>query len=61
MKDEKMDNPLAKPMEPVWQTGWTAWEAEWPELFAEMRRTRDVSAADGVNVLSYLASQNFSR
>ena len=51
MKDEKMDNPLAKPMEPVWQTGWTAWEAEWPELFAEMRRTRDVSASDGVNVL----------
>ena len=51
MKKQKMDNPLPKPMEPVWQTGWVAWEAEWPELFAEMRRTRDVSAADGVNVL----------
>ena len=51
MKDEKMDNPLPKPLEPVWQTGWMAWEAEWSELFAEMRRTRDVSAADGVNVL----------
>ena len=36
MKDKKMDNPLPKPLEPVWQTGWAAWEAEWPELFAEM-------------------------
>ena len=51
MKDEKMDNPSQEPMEPVWRTGWVAWEAEWSELFAEMRRTRDVSAADGVNVL----------
>ncbi|MBO7534505.1 MAG: HD domain-containing protein, partial [Victivallales bacterium] len=40
------------PAAPVWQIGWTAWEAEWPELFADMRRTRDVSAADGSDVLA---------
>ncbi len=52
MNNEMMDIPLPMPAAPIWQTGWTAWEAEWPELFADMRRTRDVSAADGDDVLA---------
>jgi len=52
MNNEMMDIPLPMPTAPSWQIGWTAWEAEWSALFADMRRTRDVSAADGGDVLA---------
>ena len=52
MNNEMMEIPLPMPTAPSWQIGWTAWEAEWSALFADMRRTRDVSAADGGDVLA---------
>ena len=52
MKDDMINIPLPMPVAPSWQIGWTAWEAELTALFADMRRTRDVSTADGTDVLS---------
>ena len=52
MNNQMVNIPLPVPTAPNWQIGWTAWEAEWSALFADMRRTRDVSAADGGDVLA---------
>ncbi|MBR4900376.1 MAG: AAA family ATPase [Victivallales bacterium] len=52
MIDSKMDIPLPMPNLPDWRMDWTAWEAELTALFADMRRTRDVSAAVSANVLA---------
>ena len=52
MIDIIVDIPLPMPTVPIWQIGWSAWEAELTALFADMRRTRDVFAADGADVLA---------